>query len=221
MHAFLYTLIRNARIWVTMVNPLTVPFNRGIVRRITSDWDPATVTWNNKPSVTNMHQLKLHSSNSLTQDYENQDVTHLVQDMIDYPSYGILIKMNDEVNYYKSLILGSCLNAVESLRPKLVVTYSTNASIEKKNLTTGTQPEVETYPNPASDLLTFEFTDFSVQDQIQISVYSITGQLLRSETTTSSNSYVMDIASLNNGIYFFKAESKNSHNSYSGKFMKQ
>jgi hypothetical protein len=194
--------------------------NRGVIKRITSAWDPNTVTWNNQPSISNANKLKLKSSSSVTQDYTNLDATALIQDMIDNPSYGILLKMSDETNYYKSLILGSNLNSVEAYKPVLVVTYTTEGV--QKNTTALTAPwQVAISPNPASQDLTFSFTDVNDGEMIQLSVFSIAGQLIISEEIPAASTHTMDVTDLKAGMYFYRAENKTTHASVSGKFLKQ
>jgi hypothetical protein len=47
-------------------------FNRSIIRRVTSPWDKNTVTWNNKPQTTKVHQVRLKSSKNTSQNYLDQ-----------------------------------------------------------------------------------------------------------------------------------------------------
>jgi hypothetical protein len=153
--------------------------NRSKIRRITTPWDPNTVTWNNQPSTTKVNQAFLPSSHNDAQDYPHIDVTGLIQDMVDDPSasYGLIIQMSDEVNHYKSLIFGSCLHSDESLRPKLVVTYEDNGG--KAAAHSSPAPwKVEVTPNPASDNIFFEFTDFNEGEILELSVYNLSGQLV-------------------------------------------
>lgn len=195
--------------------------NGGYVRRITSPWDAATLTWQNKPTASKRHQLLLNSSSTDVQDYINQDITRMVQDMMDYPSYGILLRMGDEENHYKSLIFGSGLNDNPALRPQLTVTYRANGLHERNTAAGDNLWEAEAYPNPAPDRLTFEFPFVGQQDVVAVTVYSVTGQLLRIENLTAINGYSMDVSSLHAGCYFFKVENKTSHNCFAGKFLKQ
>lgn len=194
--------------------------NRGVIKRITSPWDPNTVTWNNQPSISNANKLELISSSTLTQDYLNLDATALVQDMIDNPSYGILLKMSDETNYYKSLILGSNSNAVSTYKPTLVVTYSTEG-VQKPNTSLIAPWQVTISPNPASQDIMFGFSDVNDGEMIQLSLYSITGRVLRSEVIPASSAHTMNVADLDAGVYFYKAENNTTHATYSGKFFKQ
>lgn len=197
-------------------------YNRSTVRRITGPWDPNTVTWNNQPSTTKTHQVFLPSSHTSTQDYLHMDVTGLIQDMVDNPSssYGIIVQMDDEVNYYKSLIFGSCLHQDESLRPKLVVSYELDGQKISKP-TTLPAWEVEVTPNPASDNIFFGFTDFKEGEEIELSVYNLSGQLVHHQITPIANDVELNISQWNSGMYFFNAENKTTNKTYSGKFVRQ
>ena len=114
--------------------------NECLVQRITSEWDENTVTWNNQPRVTTQNQVTLPASTSEYQDYENIDVTNLVQDMINNPeeSFGFFLSMKTH-NFYRALIFASKENPNLNLRPRLVINYSTKNTkksrkkIEKQN----------------------------------------------------------------------------------------
>ena len=98
--------------------------------RITEEWDEHTVTWNNQPATTWLHQVTLHKEISPHHDYENIIVTELVQDMVDDPEngHGFLFRLITE-QYYRCMIFGSSDCADSTLRPKLVVTYFPASSI--------------------------------------------------------------------------------------------
>lgn len=195
--------------------------NCGFVRRITAPWDAPSVTWENKPTASKRHQLLLKKSSSDVQDYINQDVTDMVQDMIDYPSYGIMLRMEDEKNPYNSLIFGSGFHVNPALRPKLVITYATSGMHKKESEHEGIAWQAEVYPNPAKDMITFEFPFRGSQESVEVSVYTATGQCLRSECMSATSGYAIDISSLQAGLYFFRAENKSSHELYAGGFLKQ
>ncbi len=109
--------------------------NECLVQRITSVWDENTVTWNNRPNITTKNQVILPASVSENQNYENIDVTKLVQDMINNPeeSFGFFITMKTP-EYYRSMMFASKENPNKNLHPKLVVKFSTkNAKKSRKN----------------------------------------------------------------------------------------
>lgn len=105
--------------------------NEGVIRRIITDWDENTVTWNTQPTITNINEVSIPESISATQDY-TLNVTALVQDMVSYPSssFGFQIRLLSE-QYYRSLIFSSSDNADASNHPKLVVNYTDVSGIQE------------------------------------------------------------------------------------------
>ncbi|MBS4063867.1 MAG: DNRLRE domain-containing protein, partial [Chitinophagaceae bacterium] len=69
--------------------------NAAYLQRITADWSPSTVTWNNQPATTTSNQVTLATSTSTTQNYTNIDVTSLILDMRTNGNYGFLLKAID------------------------------------------------------------------------------------------------------------------------------
>jgi hypothetical protein len=94
------------------------------IYRITQEWDENTVTWNNKPSVSDLHKVIVPKSSNTTQSYIDIDVTALVQDIIDNPqiSHGFMLNLNTEYPY-RLVVMASSDNATAAKRPKLVVYY--------------------------------------------------------------------------------------------------
>ncbi|MEM9917979.1 MAG: DNRLRE domain-containing protein [Bacteroidota bacterium] len=99
--------------------------NELYVQRVTEDWAESQITWRNQPATTTDGRLTIPQSSSPTQDYEDIDVTELVQAMADTANgnYGFMIRLVDEVNYYKGLLFASSEHRTPSLRPKLEITY--------------------------------------------------------------------------------------------------
>jgi PKD repeat protein len=94
------------------------------LQRITDEWDEYTVTWNNQPSTTTLHQVTLKQSVDPHQDYEDIDVTQLIKDIIDNPEtgHGIMIRLITE-EYYRCMIFASSDHPDPSLHPKLAITF--------------------------------------------------------------------------------------------------
>ncbi|MCX6233898.1 MAG: PKD domain-containing protein [Bacteroidetes bacterium] len=95
------------------------------ILRITEEWDEFTVTWNNQPSVTTLHQVTLPQSIDPHQDYEDIDVTQLVIDMIDNSevSHGFMIRLITE-EYYRCMTFASSDYTDPDLYPKLAITFT-------------------------------------------------------------------------------------------------
>ena len=98
--------------------------NDFLLMKVTSPWDEYKVTWNTQPSVTDENEVRLPGTTSELKDYENIDLTAMVQEMIDNPTenYGIMIRLAEE-SYYRRVIFGSSDNAVSRKRPKLVIDF--------------------------------------------------------------------------------------------------
>jgi hypothetical protein len=101
--------------------------NAALLQRIVEPWDEDSVTWNKQPKSTAENEVYLRQSVTEHEDYENINVTLLVQDFIYYPSesFGFLIKLETE-QYYRSMIFASSDHPNENIRPKLVVYYTTD-----------------------------------------------------------------------------------------------
>ena len=99
--------------------------NTGIIMRIVEDWSDEEVTWYTQPITTNTNWAIIPAPESEDQDYPNIDVTELIQDMIDHPDLqqGLMIKLYDEYDLYRSLVFASVDHADPDLRPMLYIEY--------------------------------------------------------------------------------------------------
>lgn len=99
--------------------------NPSYLRKNTTTWDEATVTWNTAPSTSTVGQISLAQSTVATQNY-TMDVTSFVQDMVNIPAtnYGWTLIKQDETSTTGSLIFGSSDSRTASQRPLLEITYS-------------------------------------------------------------------------------------------------
>lgn len=101
--------------------------NAVFLRRITQDWDEYTVNWANQPLNTTLHQVRLPKSANIDQDYENINVTLLLRDMMEDPQHSFGFMMILEVEeYYRSMKFFSSDDSHAELRPKLIVTYTSD-----------------------------------------------------------------------------------------------
>jgi hypothetical protein len=98
--------------------------NAFCIRRVTSQWNSQSLTWNNQPAYSLEGEVILPECQSVKQDFENIDITELIKYMIQYPdkNYGFIIMLNDE-DYYRRLCFASLENPNEYLRPKFVINY--------------------------------------------------------------------------------------------------
>ena len=98
--------------------------NEWLLLPIVSPWSEDTVTWETQPSIMPNNQILLPSSRSSTQDYEDIDITHLVQTCLDTGvNYGFLMKLKTEVPY-REVTFHSCRAENLDLRPRLELYYA-------------------------------------------------------------------------------------------------
>jgi hypothetical protein len=97
--------------------------NSAWIKRLTADWNPDTVTWNNKPTSIDNNQASIPASTSVwNYDALNIDVTHLVDDLLNDNNYGFALEGKTE-QIYRTLSFASCKVSDPAKRPKLVVVY--------------------------------------------------------------------------------------------------
>lgn len=103
--------------------------NNGWLRRVNSNWEENTITWNNQPAYSTANQISIPASNAQWNWNWADSSTALVamvQDMISNPSsnYGFMMMLQTE-EIYRSLQFASSDNANSALWPELTVTYTT------------------------------------------------------------------------------------------------
>jgi len=98
--------------------------NEWFLLPVLSPWSEDTVTWATQPGTMPDNQILLPPSHSSTQDYENIDITHLVQTCLDTGvNYGFLMKLKTEV-YYREVTFHSRKAENLDLRPRLDLYYA-------------------------------------------------------------------------------------------------
>lgn len=202
--------------------PTVGTFNAGVIKRVTGAWDEATVTWNNHPGATNVNRVVLPTSSTVVQDYPNLDITGIIQDLYNDAAnnFGIVLRMRDEVNYYKSLIFGSPLNANPDIRPVLTVTYDDGQKLSTP-APNAFEFGAEVSPNPASDFVMLDFSNVHSLDQITLQIFDLNGKEVMTINNITGDQYTFDVSGLQSGIYFFRAENKTTQSFYEGKIVKQ
>lgn len=96
--------------------------NAFLVQRINADWDPATIGWNNKPTLTTVDQV-LVPHTTLSKLDVVVDVKTLLQSMVGGTNYGFHLQLQDEVMYTSRIFVSSHNTTYPNLAPKLVVEY--------------------------------------------------------------------------------------------------
>jgi hypothetical protein len=93
------------------------------LKRVTADWNPDSLTWNNAPATTDINEAAVPASTTqFNNDAKDIDVTGLVNDMLNAQNYGFCFQLQTEQTY-RSLSFASCKVADSTKWPKLVVQY--------------------------------------------------------------------------------------------------
>lgn len=173
--------------------------NQTYIERITQPWQENTVTWNNRPTSSNLNQLILPQSTNALQDYLNIDVTTLVQDMLNNPttSFGFRLRLVNEVAS-NGLSFASKDNGNINKIPSLVITYNTNNVSIYENETT--KINVSTFPNPTTNSINFNLNTTKTGNGI-IYIYDALGKLINETSILISNNLLNNNYSINTSIY--------------------
>jgi hypothetical protein len=177
--------------------------NQSYVRRIIQPWNSNTLTHNLQPGTTISNQVLIPSTTSSTQDIV-VDVTAITQYLISHPdeNYGYRINLVTEA-IYRRLCFGASEASDSTIRPKLEI-YKVPAGVEDNHITSQIG-SINIYPNPAKNVICVETKNSS--DPIKIELFSIEGRLVYSIESEKVNNKI-DLANLNNGIYFVKVSAK-------------
>ena len=100
------------------------PDNPGWIKRVTSNWDEATITWNNKPGTVDAGQASIPGTTSQWNFNATEiDVTDMVRTMVSTNNnYGFCLSLQNEA-IYRNVIFSSSEATDAARRPKLVVIY--------------------------------------------------------------------------------------------------
>ncbi|CAN5634191.1 hypothetical protein BH11BAC1_BH11BAC1_19310 [soil metagenome] len=141
--------------------------------------------------------------------------TRFVMNWIDSCDYNEIA-----IQYYITY-LGTFRNAFKWVYP-----YPSTLGIEQQD---ATQNKITIVPNPFHETasLNLEFNPNSYRDHkaslinIGIKIYNVMGELVRSEEISSINSFVLQRAGLNDGLYFYELRTNNYKLIGTGKFVIQ
>ena len=105
-----------------LINANSGPNNSMFIRRVTSNWVPASTYWLNQPSTTAFDQVSIPHTNQSFLDLIDIDVKNLVAAMQVSGNYGFMISLQNETIYnLRDFCSSTYANA--SKHPKLVITY--------------------------------------------------------------------------------------------------
>ena len=148
--------------------------NAAFLRRITSGWDEAHVSWNDQPTTSQINQVLLPKSSAEFQDYPHINVTSLVRDMIHDPlhSFGFALNLQDE-QIYNRISFCSSEYPDETKHPKLEIYYRTPDEMEPGE---GEQSGIVFLPNPYTDWIKIQMS--KPVPSVRIQVIDVLGRIL-------------------------------------------
>lgn len=148
--------------------------NASYLQRITANWSPSTVTWNNQPATTTVNQVTLASSTSTTQNYTNIDVTSLIQDMRTNVNYGFLLKIVNETPF-RSMTFASSNHSNSAIRPKLEICYNVVSDVRNTNRN---NYMVSIGPNPSTGNQVQVSVTLQKQEKLMVQIFDIDGKMI-------------------------------------------
>lgn len=178
--------------------------NEGWIKRVTSDWDENTVTWNTQPTTTDMHQVALPVTTSHFNFDTDVDVTTLVQDIISSDqNYGFLLKLQQEV-VRRNVVFATSENANSAWWPELRIIYNNPTSISTTNGLTS----LNLYPNPATNKVQVELPQ-NASGEIHITVSDITGKVVYQQHQGHTQPLIFSVADWSRGFYLVQVTGNN------------
>jgi len=96
--------------------------NPMFIRRITSNWNGNTATWQTQPSTTAVNQISIPHTNQSFLNLVDVDVTQLVSDMRASGNFGFMMILQNESPYNIRQFCSSN-HPTAAKHPKLVITY--------------------------------------------------------------------------------------------------
>jgi len=182
--------------------------NESYIRRIVSQWNANSVTWETHPDFTYHNQVFLSRSISPMQDYLNINVTNLIRDMINNPAsgYGFLLMLRFEYPYASMNFASSdCIDS--SKRPLLQITYSPVGINPVSNEIPSQYKIYQNYPNPFNPVTNIKF-DIPRKSYTKIDIFDMLGKNVETlvNETIDAGSYNLDWNGENfsSGEYFYR-----------------
>lgn len=173
------------------------------VKKVNSSWSENTITWNNQPQASNINMVTVPAFTYNTQNYLI-NVSNLLNDMMSTNNHGFMLKMQDELNYYRAAIFASSDHLDNSIHPELDVYFKNSTGIESNSSNLSNQLQI--FPNPSNGILKFKFANKHKLSDFDIEVTNLLG---KTQAVFHSDSQV-DLSSLPKGIYFIKLVNKSN-----------
>lgn len=118
------------------------------LEKITSEWHPSTVTWNNQPTTTTSGRAWKGASTSTIENIQ-VSLTSIIQGWVNDPlsNYGLRMALENEL-HYRARHYASTNHTNAAIRPKLVITYTDNPSLISEGCGTTELTEEESMALP-------------------------------------------------------------------------
>lgn len=144
--------------------------NESLIQRITSAWNPATVTWNTQPNSDTVHETILPKSTGYYQDYLNINVTSLIKDLYNNQDTfkGLMIKLDTE-SLYRRLVFRSAHQSDSTKFPTLTINYFLLGVDE-----ISTEDYFTIFPNPSGNR--FIISRSSESGDADLAIYNESGE---------------------------------------------
>jgi hypothetical protein len=154
--------------------------NNLLIQRVTEGWEEGSLNWNNQPATTTVNELEVPASINGTQDYTNIDLTELVIDMQGSSSgnNGFMIRMEDEQNFYKSVLFASSNHPNSALHPAMEVCWIAESTATENLDKEGFYYEV--FPNPSAGNLIISL-EVEQSGKCNISLVDMLGRAMYSD----------------------------------------
>lgn len=192
--------------------------NSSILRRITSQWDPVSITWNTQPSTARRGTVRLPMSKTGNQDYKNINVWTLVQAMVDSPatSFGFAIRLDSDASgtASRSMMFISPGFNKPHFDPKLVMEY-TAPGMQKKVTTLsidlgGTSTALSIYPNPSNGIFNCKVKTSST-DNMTLRIIDMLGRTVYSQSVNPADIEIpVSLPASSRGTYFAILQANNA-----------
>ncbi|MBK9722461.1 MAG: DNRLRE domain-containing protein [Saprospiraceae bacterium] len=174
--------------------------NACYLRKIISNWDENSVTWNTAPNSTATGAQYLKTSNSMIQDYPNIDITDFVKEWYKNPSsnYGMILSLEDK-SLFNSMKLCSSDYPDPIKRPILEVCFK-KITANKEVLTQDSK--ISIYPSFIGNQIIVELGE-TVAD-LKVNIVNEQGKTVYIERFCNQHQVSIDSHLFLKGIYFIK-----------------
>jgi hypothetical protein len=177
--------------------------NDAYLKRVATNFDMTTVTWNNAPTAYATNSVFLPASNNDNQHYV-VNVTQLLNDSRanNDTKFALLFGLNNE-NYYRKLQFLPGNTIYTDKRPYLKVCYSTPDKLAENKAAKTSDFSIN--PNPSNGIMNIVFNaPFSGS----VFVYDQLGKMVFQTTMDQESSKTIDLSSYANANYIVKTIAK-------------